>query len=101
MRTVLSVCAFACLLNCSEASAQSDAQSKRPTSPPSNGVAGGAPSQYDEYLHARITTWFEDCRKLWNATSHMTEREHERTCLKMARERIKVLEDQAKGTRPK
>ena len=100
MRTVLSVCAFAFLLNC-EASAQSDAQFRRPTSPPSDGAATRALSEYEEYLHARITTWFEDCRKLWNATSHMSEREHERTCLKMARKRIKFLEDQAKGARAK
>jgi hypothetical protein len=50
----------------------------------------------EQYLHARITAWYEDGRKGWNATSHMSEREYERTCLQMARERLKFLDDEAK-----
>jgi hypothetical protein len=99
MRTFASVCALALLLSWSGASAQSDARSKRPHSSPSKGVGTRALGHYEEYLQARITTWYEECRKGWNAKSHMSERDYERTCLQMARDRIKFLEDDIKGKR--
>ncbi len=95
MRSLATACALLLLLSSGAANAQSGAQSKHPPSP-SEGVGSRALGQYDEYLHARITTWYEDCRKGWNATSHMSERDYERTCLLMARERVKFLDNEAK-----
>jgi len=40
-------------------------------------------------------------RKGWNAKSHMSERDYERTRLQMARERIWFLDDEAKRMRTK
>jgi hypothetical protein len=84
------------LLSSGAANAQSNPHSKHPPSSSSKGVGTRALGQYDEYLHARITTWYEDCLKGWNATSHMSERDYERTCLQMARERVKFLDGEAK-----
>jgi len=81
----------------SGANAQSDTQFRRLQSSPSKGAGSRAIGQYEPYLHARITTWYEDCRKGWNAKSHMSERDYERACLQMARERIKFLDDEAKS----
>ena len=97
MRSLPTACALLLLLSSGAANAQSNAQSKHPPSSSSKGVGTRAIGQYDEYLHARITTWYEDCRKSWNATSHMSKRDYERTCLQMARERVKFLDDEAKS----
>ena len=47
-------------------------------------------------MHARITTWYEDCLKGWNATSYMSESDYEHTCLQAARERVEFLDDEDK-----
>jgi hypothetical protein len=93
MHSLPTACALLLLLS----SSATYAQSKHPASSSSKGVGTRALGQYDEYLHARITTWYDDCLKGWNATSHMSERNYERTCLQMARERVKFLDDEAKG----
>ena len=92
MRTFASVCAFALLLAWSGASAQSDAQSKRP----SKGVGTRALGQNDQDLRARMDAWYKDCRSSWEATTHMSKKDYERTCQRMARERIKYLSEQEK-----
>ena len=99
MPTFPSACALALLLTCVGASAQSDTQSRRPHTSPSKGVGASVIGRYEDYLHARVTAWYEDCRKGWNAKSHLSERDYERTCLQMARERIKFLDDEAKRMR--
>jgi hypothetical protein len=93
MRTFASVCAFALLLTWSGASAQSDAQSKRP----SKGVGTRAIGQNDQDLRARVDAWYKDCRSSWEATTHMSKRDYDRTCQRMARERIKYLSEQEKA----
>jgi hypothetical protein len=93
MRTFASVCAVALLLTCSGASAQSDAQSKRP----SKGVGTRAIGQHDQDLRARVDAWYKDCRSSWEATTHMSKRDYDRTCQRMARERIKYLSEQEKA----
>ena len=92
MHSLPTACALLLLLS----SSPTYAQSKHPSSSSSKSVGTRALGQYDEYLHARITTWYDDCLKGWNATSHMSERDYERTCLQMARERVKYLDDEAK-----
>ena len=92
MRAFASVCAFALLLTWNGASAQSDAQSKRP----SKGVGTRAIGQNDQDLRARMDAWYKDCRSSWEATTHMSKKDYERTCQRMARERIKYLSDEEK-----
>src|SRR5262247_175981 len=65
-----------------------------PHSVPSKGAGARALGPDEEYLHARVTTWYEDCRKGWNAKSHMSERDYDRACQRMARERIKFLSEE-------
>src|SRR5215813_4781545 len=96
MRTFPSACAFALLLTWSGASAQSDAQSKRLHSSLSKGVGTRAIGQYDQGLRERMNAWYEDCRRHWDAATHMSKRDYERTCHRMARERIKFLSEQEK-----
>jgi|RhiMethySRZTD1v2_1073278.scaffolds.fasta_scaffold10624_17 hypothetical protein len=96
MRTWPSVYALSLLLVWSGASAQSDLRSTPLPSASSKDVGSRAPGKYEDYLHARITSWYEDCLKGWNAASHMSQRHFERVCLEMARERIKFIEDEAK-----
>ena len=43
--------------------------------------------------------WYEDCRKGWDAKTHMSRRDYDRTCRRMAHERSKYLnEAKAKGS---
>jgi hypothetical protein len=96
MRSSPTACALLLLLSSGAANAQSDAQSKDPPSQSSKVDSTRALGEYDDYLHARITTWYEDCLKGWNATSHMSESDYERACLRMARDRVKFLGDEEK-----
>ena len=97
MRTLASVFALSLLLSCGGASAQSDLQSK--PSPPSSskGVGTRALGQYPNDMRAHMQAWYEDCRKGWDAKTHMSKKDYERTCRRMAHERIKFLSEDAKS----
>jgi hypothetical protein len=60
--------------------AQSVAQRQSPTEPPKD-------------VRAQADSWFKDCKQGWDAATHMTRRDYERTCLRMAQERVKFLRD--------
>jgi hypothetical protein len=99
---VLSTMAFSLLLTVTSAKAQSDVQAKHQPSPPSKGVGTRALGQYPKEMHARMNAWYEDCRKHWDAETHMSKRDYESTCRRMAHQRIKFLIDKEKaGTRSK
>ena len=44
-------------------------------------------------IHAQTQAWFKDCKQGWDAATHMSRRDYERTCLRMAQERIKFMRD--------
>jgi len=44
-------------------------------------------------ISAQTEAWFKDCKQGWDAGTHMTRRDYERTCLRMAQERIKFMRD--------
>ena len=46
-----------------------------------------------------MDAWYKDCRSSWEATTHMSKRDYERTCQRMARERIKYLSEEEEKTR--
>ena len=94
MRTLLTVFALALLLTWSEAHAQSDAPAKQPPSPASKAVGSRALGQHPPDLQAHMHSWYEDCRKGWDAKTHMSKKDYERTCRRMAHERIKFLHDE-------
>lgn len=53
-------------------------------------------------ISVRTEAWFKDCKQGWDAATHMTKRDYERTCLRMARERMKFMRDWEKpGDRSK
>jgi hypothetical protein len=91
----LIVVAFALLFAVTVANAQSDGPAKRQSS--SKGVGTRALGQYPQDLKARMNTWYEDCRKGWDSKTHMSKKEYERTCRRMAQERVKYLNDEERG----
>ena len=96
MRTLPIICALSLLLTWSGVNAQSDAYAKRPPSS-SKGVGSRALGQFPEDMRAQMGAWYEDCRKGWDAKTHMSKKDYERTCQRMAHERIKFLHDEEKS----
>src|SRR5215813_4904307 len=90
---------LALLLAGSSADAQSAAPSPDPDPSSAQGVGTRAIGQSPQDLRAHMLAWYEDCRKGWDAKTHMSRRDYDRTCRRMARERIKYLnEAKAKGS---
>jgi len=50
-------------------------------------------------MQARMKAWYEDCRKGWDAKTHMSKKDYDHTCRRMAQERIKFLKDEEEKTR--
>ncbi len=96
MRTSASVCAILLLVSWTAANAQSDTEPSRSAAPTSKAVGSRALGHHDEELRARRHTWYEDCRKGWDASTHMSKKDYERTCRRMANERAKFLHEEAK-----
>ena len=96
MRTLQGVAALSLLLVWSGANAQSNTKSERPPPASSKGVGTRALGSVPQDVRAQMKAWYEDCRKGWDATTHMSKRDYESTCRRMARERIKFLKDESK-----
>jgi hypothetical protein len=80
MRALPSLTALIVGLALQGAYAQSVAQGERPKEPVKD-------------LRAQTDTWFKDCKQGWDAGTHMSRRDYERTCLRMAQERVKFMRD--------
>jgi hypothetical protein len=48
-------------------------------------------------MRAHMQAWYEDCRKGWDTKTHMSKKDYERTCRRMAQERVKFLSADTKG----
>ena len=90
----LTLIALSLLLSVTGASAQSDVAAKREPSSSTKGVGTRALGANPK--DARMNAWYEDCRKGWDAKTHMSKKDYDRTCRRMAHERIKFLKDQEK-----
>jgi len=90
MRAFLSLFALIVPLALHGANAQSAAQGERP-------------KEQVPDVRAQTDTWFKDCKQGWDAGTHMTRRDYERTCLRMAQERVKFMREWEKpgADRPK
>ncbi|HEU0062685.1 MAG TPA: hypothetical protein VFR19_22590 [Hyphomicrobiaceae bacterium] len=44
-------------------------------------------------IRGQTDAWFKDCKQGWDAATHMSRRDYERTCLRMAQERVKFMRD--------
>src|SRR5215510_8366404 len=97
MRALIAI-AFSLLVPVTVADAQSDDPAKRQSSS-SKGVGTRALGQYPKDVKARMNTWYEDCRKGWDAKTHMSKKDYDHTCRRMAQERIKFLKDEEEKTR--
>ena len=87
-RRGLTLIAVSLLLGVTGASAQSDMAAKRqPSSSKGVGTRALGANPKDARMHA----WYEDCRKGWDAKTHMSKKDYDRTCRRMAQERIKFL----------
>jgi hypothetical protein len=97
MRTLPSFFALSLLLSCGGASAQSELQSKQRLPSSSQGVGTRALGPGAKDMRAHMQAWYEDCRKGWDTKTHMSKKDYERTCRRMAQERVKFLSDDTKG----
>jgi hypothetical protein len=93
----LSMVALSLLLGVSGARAQSDTATKHQPSSSTKGVGTRALGAYPKDTQARMTAWYKDCRKGWDAKTHMSKKDYDRTCRRMAEERIKFLKDDEKA----
>jgi hypothetical protein len=54
----------------------------------------------EDQIKARAAAWFKQCMQDWDAQTHMTKQEWERTCRRVTLERGKFLLDQSKDSSP-
>ena len=91
MRALPSLCALILGLACHGAHAQSAAQGESaPTLQPKPAPALTEPVKD---IRGQTNAWFKDCKQGWDAGTHMSRRDYERTCLRMAQERVKFMQD--------
>jgi len=98
-RRGLTLVALSLLLSVTGASAQSDMAAKRQPSSSTKGVGTRALGANPKDMQARMKAWYEDCRKGWDAKTHMSKKDYDHTCRRMAQERIKFLKDEEEKTR--
>ena len=96
----LAMVSFSLLLTVTGASAQSDVATKRQPSASSKGVGTRALGAHPKDMRTRMNAWYEDCRKGWDAKTHMSKKDYDRTCRRMAHERIKFLTEEKAKPRP-
>jgi invasion protein IalB len=58
-----------------------------------------SPKEPSKDIRAQADSWFKACKEGWDAATHMTRRDYERTCLRMAQERVKFMRDWEKTSR--
>ena len=90
MRRLPSFSLLAVVLMGTGAHGQSAPQTEAIASPPQPTAASKEPVKD---IHAQTEAWFKDCKQGWDAGTHMSRRDYERTCLRMAQERIKFMRD--------
>src|SRR5215475_14048660 len=56
-----------------------------------------APKDPSKTVRDQTDAWFKDCKQGWDAATHMSRKAYERTCLRMAQERIKFMRDWEKN----
>ena len=91
MRASSSLCVLILLLACPEAHAQSTA--KGDNAPSALPKAAGPVQEPANDIRGQTDAWFKDCKQGWDAGTHMSRRDYERTCLRMAQERVKFMRD--------
>ena len=91
MRASSSLCLLILLLACPGAHAQSTGKGDNVPSPLPKAAAPVQEPAKD--IRGQTDAWFEDCRQGWDAGTHMSRRDYERTCLRMAQERVKFMRD--------
>jgi hypothetical protein len=91
MRALPSLCALLLGLACHGAHAQSTAKTESAPAPPPKAPMASKEAVND--IRGQTDAWFKDCKQGWDAATHMSRRDYERTCLRMAQERVKFMRD--------
>jgi hypothetical protein len=107
MRLLFTASVLCLLLSGGVASAQSASSAGAGASSSKPEGAAKAPGQAKpeaakapgQDLKTRTEAWFKDCKQGWDPGTHMTRKDYERTCLRMAQERVKFLREQEKTDR--
>jgi hypothetical protein len=95
VRIVLIACSLSLVVASQTARAQGAAAPEARQPPPK---AGGktAASEASGDLVKRGSDYFAQCMNDWEPATHMTKTEWQRTCRRVAQERLKFLQDQAR-----
>jgi hypothetical protein len=100
MRALPFACSLSFVVLTGATFAQPDAQLKDAAAPlatPAPATAGKANrGKAFEEARARGIAWFEQCMQDWDAQTHMTKKEWQTTCRRVAEERARFLYDQTK-----
>jgi hypothetical protein len=91
MRAMPSLCALILGLAGHGAHAQSAAQGE--SAPSLLPKPAAALTEPVDDIRGQTNAWFKDCNQGWDAGTHMSRRDYERTCLRMAQERVKFMRD--------
>jgi transcription elongation factor len=96
MRVLPSLCALLLSLACPAAHAQAAATGESTPSQPAKPTPAVTAPVPD--VRSQTDAWFKDCKHGWDAGTHMSRRDYERTCLRMAQERVKFMRDWEKSS---
>ena len=93
MRTFVSIFSLSFILTSGTINAQVDGPKKGPMALNSGALPRAAEQTPDE-IRARGRQWFTQCMADWDVATHMTKKEWERTCRRVAIDRTKFLVDE-------
>lgn len=93
MRTFVSIFSLSFILVSGTLNAQVDGPKNRAMAPHSGALPRAADQTPDE-IRARGRHWFTQCMADWDVATHMTKKEWERTCRRVAIDRTKFLVDE-------
>jgi hypothetical protein len=93
MRLLLGICALSFAIGHGVANGQSDSQSKSAGPSTKATESAGLPNSEEtpEQLKARGRAWFGRCMQDWDAGTHMSKKDWERTCRRLALDRTKFV----------
>jgi hypothetical protein len=90
MRILLGICRLSAVIACGAAYAQSDGQSSAASVAAARATLPNS-GEKPEQSQARGRAWFARCMQDWDAGTHMTKQDWERTCRRLAQERTKFV----------
>jgi hypothetical protein len=90
MKRLICICGLSAIIACGAAHAQSDDQSSASSVAAARAALPNSGEKPDQQ-QARRRNWFARCMQDWDAGTHMTKNDWERTCRRLAGERTKFV----------